>query len=149
MRRFLPRIFILTLALGLAASAAIQKLPAYQPRPVAPPKDAPYVLADGSIYLAGSDGMAELLTKFNALFIKTHPDFKFKLLIKGSAATALGGLSSGVSAFALTAREAWPLELRPFRQLYGYGPAEIRIGRNGYCAPGRTCPPGIYVNAKN
>ena len=46
-------------------------------------------------------------------------------------------------------REIWPLETRPFRQTYGYDPTDIRIGRVGYSAPGRTTPPGIYVNAKN
>ena len=42
-----------------------------------------------------------------------------------------------------------PLETRPFRQLHGYEPTAIRVGRAGYAAAGRTNPSGIYVNTKN
>ena len=128
--------------------SAVRELPPYQPRPVTPPKNAPYVLPDSSIYIVGNDGMEEMLTSFNKLFTETHPGFKFKLLLKGSS-TSVGGLTAGVSAFAPMGREAWPLEVRPFRQVYGYEPTDIHLGRVGYTAPGRTSPPGIYVNAKN
>lgn len=105
MRCHLIRIPILALSLGIATTGAAEEIPVYQPRPVALPKDAPYVLADGSIYIVGSDGMEEILTKFNELFVKTHPGFKFKLLRTGSS-TALGGIIAGVSAFAPLDREA-------------------------------------------
>jgi phosphate transport system substrate-binding protein len=113
------------------------------------PKGASYVRPDGAIYIVGHDGMEEMLKQFNQLFAKTHPGFRFEMLLKGSA-TALSGLTAGVSAFAPIAREARPYdEVRPFRQIYGYEPTAIRIGRVGYAGPGRKNPPGTYVNARN
>lgn len=39
--------------------------------------------------------------------------------------------------------------MRPFRQIYGYAPTEIRIGRAGFSASNSACPPGIYVHVRN
>lgn len=142
-------LYKLLVILVLAAPVFGQQLPAYEPRPLTAPKDASYVLPDGSIYIVTTADMAPMLNRFNELFVRTHPGFKFKLLMKGDAAAALGGLSAGVSAFAPTDREAWPLEVRPFRQAYGYEPTAILVGRAGYCAPGRECPPAVYVSARN
>ena len=108
-----------------------------------PTRGAPYVRS------AGSDGFEEILTKLNEHFAETHPELKFKLLVTGLPSISMYGLITGVSSFALTDREIWPLETRPFRQIYGYEPTAIRIGRAGYSGPGRTNPPGVYVNAKN
>lgn len=141
------QIFIITFC--LAARAAAQESASFHPQPVALPLNATYVLADGSVYIVAGEDARAMLTKFNELFVKTHPGFKFKLLLKGSSATAPSGLTTGVSAFAVMDREMWPLEVRPFRQTYGYAPTDIRIGHNGYFAPDQTRPPGIYVNARN
>lgn len=124
------------------------ELPAYAPRPVVVPKGSPYVQADGSIVIVGNDGMEPMLAQFNELFTRTHPGFKFTLLCKGSS-TGIGGLTAGVSALAPIGRGAWPVEIEPFRRLYGYAPTDIRIGRDGYAAPGRKNPPAVYVHAKN
>jgi phosphate transport system substrate-binding protein len=149
MRHPILKIIILNLAFSLATIATAQEIPTYQPRPVALPKDAPYVLDDGSIHIVAGDDMTELLTKFNALFIRTHPDFKFKMLLKGDSSNALAGITAGVSAFAPMSREAWSLDVRPFRQIYGYTPTDIRIARVGYNAPDHTHAPGIYINSTN
>jgi phosphate transport system substrate-binding protein len=90
-----------------------------------------------------------MLAKFNELFAKTHPGFKFKLLIGKSPSIPLYSLITGTSAFALIDREIWPLESRPFYQIYGYDPIAIRIGRAGYSGPARANPPAIYVSADN
>lgn len=129
-------------AVGFTVAARIQE-------PIAPPHDARYVLSDGAIYIVGSDGLQGILTRLNELFARKHPGFKFRLLLKGSSYTAMGGITAGVSAFAPMDREAWPLEIRPFRQAYGYEPTAIRIARIGYSAPGRPRPPAIYVNSRN
>jgi len=145
----------LWLALQLAGAPSATSAPAgpdvpvYEPRPVELPKDARYVLPDGAIYVVGHHGMQDMLTEFNQLFTRTHPGFRFKMLLKGSS-TGLAGLSAGISAFAPMAREARPYEeLRPFRQLYGHEPTDIHIGRVGYAGPGRRNPPAVYVNARN
>ncbi len=128
--------------------ALADELPSYVPQPVTVPKDAPYVQPDGSILIVGNDGMEAMLQRFNELFIRTHPGLKFTLLLKGSS-TGMGGLTANVSAFAPMGRDAWPVEVEPFRRLFGYLPIDIHIGRDGFAAPGRKNPPAVYVNAKN
>ena len=127
----------LTLALGAYGAAPAETA---EPRPG-------YRTAEGAIRVVGNDGMEEMLRQMNAGFRRTH-EVTFALVLKGSS-TGIGGLTAGVSAFAPMGREAWPLELRPFRQTYGYAPLDIRIGRDGYAAPGRKNPPAIYVHASN
>jgi phosphate transport system substrate-binding protein len=130
-----------TLLLGFSLNASADEVPAYEARPVEAPIDA--------VRVAGSDGFEEMLAKFNELFTKTHPGFKFKLLIGTSPSIPLYGLITGTSAFALIDREIWPLETRPFHQIYGYDPSAVHIGRAGHSGPGRANPPGVYVNADN
>jgi phosphate transport system substrate-binding protein len=146
-----PRDFIFCFVLATGAPlahAADDSLPAYEPHAVTLPKAAPYVQADGSILIVGNDGMEPMLRQFNELFTRTHPGFTFTLLCRGSS-TGIGGLTAGVSAFGPMGRGAWPVELEPFRRLYGYAPTDIRIGRDGYSAPSRKNPPAVYVNARN
>jgi phosphate transport system substrate-binding protein len=130
------------------AAACADALPAYQPHAVDLPRDASYLLPDGSIYIVGNDGMKVMLERFNALFASTHPGFRFTMLLEGST-TAIGGLTAGVSAFAPMGREAWPSELGGFRDFFGYQPVDIHIGYGGFAHAGHKNPPGIYVNVKN
>jgi phosphate transport system substrate-binding protein len=125
--------------LALSLNTSADDVPAYEPRPVVVPIDA--------VSVAGSDGLEEMLAKFNELFAKAHPGFNFKLLIGRLPSISLYGLITGTSVFALIDREIWPLETRPFHQIHGYNPTAIRIGRAGYSGPGRANPPGVYVNA--
>jgi phosphate transport system substrate-binding protein len=131
-----------------AAAAAEGELQSYAPHAVTVPKDASYVLPDGSIYIVGNDGMKGMLAKFNEIFARTHPGFKFTMLLEGSS-TGIGGLTAGVSAFAPMGREAWPTDLSGFREFYDYLPTDLHIGRAGYIRPGQKNPPAIYVNARN
>jgi phosphate transport system substrate-binding protein len=142
-------VIAMTLAPNLAVRAWTGELPAYKPQPVTLAIEATYVSPDDSILIVGSHGTEKMLTEFNELFVTTHPAFKFRLLARGLPSIALYGIITGISAFALVDREIWPLEVRPFRQTYGYEPTGIRIGHAGYTARGRMNPPGIYVNAKN
>ena len=139
----------LVLLFSLAANAQADELPAYQPRPVPVPIDAAYLASDGSVLIIGSEATGSLLKNFNELFVKMHRGFKLLLQARGLPAVAAYGIITGISPFALIDREIWPLETRPFRQIYGYEPIGIRIGYVGYSAPGRANPPGIYVNARN
>lgn len=135
--RLVASAFLLVLSLNTLAD----DVPAYEPRPV--------VVPIGAVSVAGSDGLEKMLAKFNELFAKTHAGFKFKLLIGRLPSIPVYDLTTGTSAFALIDREIWPLETRPFHQIYGYDPTAIRIGRAGYSGPGRANPPGVYVNADN
>lgn len=133
------------LVFAVATFAAAQS---YVPHAVEMPKGASYVLPDGSIYLVGNDGMEDLLNKWNDLFAKTHPGFKFTMLLKGSS-TGIGGLTAGVSAIGPMGREAWPTDVAGFREQFGYEPFDIHVGWGGYTRPKHKNPPAIYVNAKN
>ena len=138
---------ILTIC-GLSLHAQGHSLPEYVPAPVKIPTGASYLQSDGTVLIVGADSMEAVLKKWDALFEKTHPGVRFKLLLKGSS-TGIGGLTAGVSALAPMGREAWESDLRPFRFVYGYPPTDILVGHSGYAAAGRVSPPGIYVNSKN
>jgi phosphate transport system substrate-binding protein len=101
MRNRRPNQLLFAVALcGFGAfSASAAEMPSYEPRAVEFPTNASYVQPDGSIYIVGNDGMEAILKQFNDLFAKTHPGFRFKMLLKGSS-TGIGGLTAGVSAFA-------------------------------------------------
>jgi phosphate transport system substrate-binding protein len=124
----------------------------YTPRKVSPPKDAPYLLPDGSIYIAGNDLAAPLLEKFNALFVKLHPGFKFKMDATSSG-ESIAGFMSGKSAFAASARDVTFVDKEAFVSLYGYPVTDLLIGWDNtpdsdHFPPGKF-PPGVWVNIKN
>jgi phosphate transport system substrate-binding protein len=117
------------------------------------PKDLPYVLPDGSIYIAGNDLVAPLMEKLNDLFSKAHPGFKFKMDLMGSG-MAISGITAGKSAFGPTARDVTFLEKETFASVYGYQPTDILIGWDNnpdpeHYPPYGKFPPGVWVNARN
>ena len=149
------------LAMALAASAWADTdaetdsgpdLPTYVPHQVALPTNRPYLQPDGSIFIAGNDLMAPIFKKLNALFTKTHPGFKFKLLLLTSS-LSLPGLTSGKSAFGPTGREADIQEQGAFTSRYGYPPFDIQIGWDNNPSPdvfpGGKSPVSIWVNVNN
>ena len=74
-------------------------LRSYQPQPAAPPKDAGYVLPDGSIRIVGLDDMEGMVLKLNALYTQSHPGTKFTY-VKGNSYGALYSLMWDSTAFA-------------------------------------------------
>ena len=133
---------------GASASAQDVALQPYQPHPVSVPKDASYLRPDGSIYIVGDDATDEMMAKLDELFVKTHPGFKFTLLLKGSS-TGIGGLTSGVSAMAPMGRPGWLSDLSAFKEAYGYPATDIHIGYDAYTHDKHKSPPALYVNAQN
>ncbi len=120
----------------------------YKPQRVTVPRNAPYLLPDGSIQIVGDDTMEPLLQRLNELFVQTHPGIRFTTVLR-SPPTGIDGIQAGVSLFAPVAHDAWETEIEPFKRLTGYRPLDVRIGRRGYAGAGRENPPGIYVNASN
>ncbi len=112
------------------------------------PEQPPATSGRAIFRIMGAPDLRILLDRANALFIKRQPGFSAVLTLQGTPA-ALDGLSAGVSSLAICDRAAWPLELRPFRQLQGYDPVDIHIGRIGYFAPNHPMPPAVYVNTMN
>ncbi|MBV9441933.1 MAG: substrate-binding domain-containing protein [Acidobacteriaceae bacterium] len=117
-------------------------------RPVARPRRDPEPHSRGEFCMMGPPEFRSWLEKANAAFGKRHLEFRSKLILQGTAA-ALDGISVQVATLAITDRAAWPLELRPFRQLQGYEPADIEVARIRYSASEQRLPPGIYVNDEN
>ncbi|MFT3803611.1 MAG: hypothetical protein QM766_20655 [Burkholderiaceae bacterium] len=123
--------------------------PAYEPRPVAPPRQAPYLLGDGSIGIVGNDGMEALIGDLNQLFMDTHPGIRFATRLEGSS-TAMPALAAGATLFAPMTRHPWPGDRDAFVQLHGRQPIAVRIAYNGHGPrpPART-PPAVYVHQTN
>src|SRR5258708_34019136 len=109
---------LLTLPVTIAQDSALKP---FVPRNVEPPKDAKYVLADGSVYIAGNDLLVPYILKLNAVFLKTHPGFKFKTDLYTSG-LAVSGISSGKSAIGPMARDPSSQTTDPFFSLYAYPP---------------------------
>lgn len=144
-----PLVCVALLAMGAGAAAhAADEAGAYAPAHVAVPRGASYVRPDGSIYIVGDDGMAEVVTKLDALFARTHPGFRFTTMLKGSS-TAVGGLTAGVSALGPMGRPAWSDDLSAFKEVYGYQPLDVHIGYDAFTHADHKSPPAIYVNAAN
>jgi phosphate transport system substrate-binding protein len=133
----------------LSASALIAaSLPA-NAQSLTPPTAAPYLTDDGAIAIIGNDGMHDLMSNLNSLFIQQHPGFRFALTAKGSS-VGIPALTADATAIAPLSREAWLGDMHGFEQVKGYAPLDIRIGYSGFGprAPHKT-PPAIYVNARN
>src|SRR5260370_40692455 len=123
-RRHLRVAAILLASCALLIAAYAQRS---EPRSLpAPPKDASYILPDGSIYFAGNDLVDIYFQKLNALFIKAHPGFKFKSDMQDSN-LALAGITSGKSSFGPIGRDPIRQGLDGFTALYGDPPAHILV----------------------
>jgi phosphate transport system substrate-binding protein len=140
---------LLTFSLALPGRAQLEKVPVYTPQPLTMPTGKEYLSPAGEISIVGNDGMEGIVTRFNELFIKTHPDFKIRTVLRGSS-TGIPGLTAGVSALAPLARDATSGELQGFQEMFGYAPLDVHIGYSGFGPRdnGKT-PPALYMNAKN
>lgn len=134
---------------ALAAPLAVDPaLPSYEPQPYVHPKNAGYLLPDGSIRIVGAQGMDVAFKNLNALFAQSHPAAKFTLDLKG-AATAIGGLYTGVSAFGPNVRGFWTAEISAFRMTFGYEPTAIKVAHGAFATISKANPIAIFVNARN
>ena len=127
--------------------------PAYAAKQVSPPpKNAKYVMRDGSILIAGNDLMAPYMDKLAALFRKSHPDLKVHLELHTSG-LSVAGINSGKSALGPIARDVSFQESDAFAARHGYPLTDIQVGWDNtpdaeHQPPGKY-PPGVWVNAKN
>lgn len=141
-RRAAAAIMILTGFAGSAIAAAASG-------DLAVPVHASYVTPAGAVVIAGDDSMSDLLQQLDQLFVRSHPQFKFDLDLKG-AATALPALTADVSALAPITREAFGGERAAFKQVHGRDPVTIRIGYAGYgMGDSMHNPASVVVNRRN
>ena len=147
---------LLVLVLALSSLAVPAQTAASHPSraepKLTPPKDAPYLLPDGSVYIAGNDLIEPFLDAVNDRFMERHPSFKFKM-DSLSSGVAIAGVVSGKSAFGPTARDVTFVEKDSFASVYGYPITDVLIGWDNSpdadrFPPGKF-PPTVWVNAKN
>jgi len=142
------------LAAGRPAGAADDPVPpTYRPMPVAAPSaGAPYLLPDGSIHVIGNDLVDGLFARFNEIYTKAHPGFRFSMQMPGSPA-GIPGIISRKSAFAPMGREAVVQELAGFKARFGYEPTDFQIGYdqspNPDIFPPAKTPSAIWISVKN
>jgi len=144
--------FVIIAAFGAALAASANAPEPYVPRPVPPPqKDAPYLLPDGSIYVPGNDLDRPFVDKFNELFARTHPGFRFTVDYSGTGgwnAVSAGKAAVGPDAKAMTFHDQ-----ESFASRWGYQATEIQVGWDNNPSPDRLppgkFPPGAWVNYKN
>jgi phosphate transport system substrate-binding protein len=148
MPQSLTNVFFAMALFSLAATLVAQDHPVYEPRHVVLPKNAGYVSRDGSISIVGYNDMAGVFTNLNAIFIRTHPGFKFRLLLNGTASAA-PALAHGVSAFAPMGAEFSALEIKMFKSVVGYEPLAFRVAHDSLDPRALSGPVGIYVNKSN
>ena len=123
-------------------------LSAYVPRPVASAKNARYVLPDRTIAIFGYNDMNEILASLNAIFVQSHPGFRFHMELNGSA-TAAPALTLGVSAFAPTGAEFSAMELESYRSYLKADLTPIRVAHCSLDPRALSAPVGIFVNSRN
>ena len=128
-------------------------LPAYQPQPVAPPKngrEVRYVAADGSIKIVGADHARFVIEGFNALFVQTHPGVRFNLDGLKGTTTAMPALTHGTTPFGPMGRGYNRVELTPFKKIVGRAPVEIRVAHTATDTSAHLATAlAIYVNKAN
>ncbi|WP_211467463.1 PstS family phosphate ABC transporter substrate-binding protein [Collimonas silvisoli] len=125
-------------------------LPAYQPRPVAPSRDARYVLPDGAIRIVGADHARFILERFNALFSQTHSGVQFNLDGLKGTTTGMPALTHDTTPFAPMGRGVNRVERVPYKKIVGREPLEIRIAHTATDSSKHLATAlAIYVNKAN
>jgi phosphate transport system substrate-binding protein len=125
-----------------------QQLPAYQAQMVKVPKDARYILPDGSIRINGAEHVQSMLEQCNVLFAQTHAGFKFALELKGTS-SAMPALTHDVTPFVAMGRAVNGVELVPYGKIVGQDPLEIRVAHDSNTSTKLATSLAVYVNSAN
>jgi len=131
-----------------AATPTDGTLPPYEPRSVAVPPAAGYVLRDGSVQIVSFAGMAGAVDALDDLFEKTHAGFHFTSR-KGSNYSAASSLLFDASPFAPMGAEVTLGELTGFAKLLGTEPLAIRVAHASLRPGADVSPLAVIVNPGN
>jgi len=129
------------------------KLPAYQPQPVPNAKDRGYVMPDGSVRIVGFDDMNGMVARWDADFMKSHPNIKFTPILKGNG-TAIPAITYDMTLFAPEGGGATLLELLPYEKIYGskkdpVAALIIRVAHGSLTPGAKMSPLAIVTNKEN
>jgi phosphate transport system substrate-binding protein len=153
MRALVSILSFAAVAASAAAAAATldPALPAYEPRPAAPPAGARYVLPDGTIRIACPNrGAGVAIEGFNALFARTHPGTRFRVEYNrlGNAVN-LAPLIHGTTPFVPMGREANAIERASYRSAMGADPLYVKMSHGTLTSPRMTAGLAVYVHKDN
>jgi phosphate transport system substrate-binding protein len=129
-----------------SAGQADTPLASYHPQPAVPPKDAGYVMPDGTIRIVGFDDMEGMILKLNALFAESHPGTKFTY-VKANSYGALYSLMWDSTAFAPMALDYQ--SNRIYTDIV-HGPSfAVRVAHASVTRGAKLSPIAVVVNKSN
>ncbi len=146
-RVMVSRFKIITVVLGLGATSAHAQAP-YQPQPASPPKDAGYLLADGTVQIVGWDDLSGIFERLNALYGKTHPGTKFKY-VTGNLMSPQHSLIFGETAFAPIGMEFSSNLGSAYRALVKAPTFNVRIAHGAVDSNAKLSPFAFIVHKSN
>ena len=141
----------LAAAVGAAAAALDPALPPYEPLPAAPPANASYVLPDGAVRIVlGNRGIGVVIEGFNALFARTHPGTRFRVVYNKEGNTLnMAALVHGVTLVCPLARDINGPEQQTYAQVVGGEPRVVNIAHGTLTSPRMTAGLAVYVHRDN
>jgi phosphate transport system substrate-binding protein len=140
------RVAGLLLCASFSASLPAQELATFQPQEVAPPKDAGYLLPDGSVCIVGLDDMQGIVTGLNQLYAKTHPGTRFTY-VKGNSLSAIYSLIFDATAVA-PAAIVYPSNLTYTDIVHG-PPFSIKVAHGALNPAAKVSGLAVIVNKTN
>jgi phosphate transport system substrate-binding protein len=132
----------------VALAGVAQAQSPYQPQPASPPKDAGYVLADGTIQIVGWDDLAGMFANLNALYMRTHPGTKFAY-VPGNLMAPQHSLIFGETAFAPMGMEFSSNLNSAYRPQVKAPTYSIRIAHGAVSGDAKLSPLAFIVHPGN
>ena len=113
-----------------------------------PPRDAGYVLADGTIQIVGWDDLAGMFSRLDALYVRDHPGTKFKY-VPGNLMAPQHSLIFGETAFAPIGMEFSSNLNSAYRPQVKAPTYAIRIAHGAVAGDAKLSPLAFIVNPGN
>ncbi len=136
-------LFLLLGAAGLAQAQA-----PYQPQSAQPPKDAGYLLPDGSVQIVGWQDLAGLFARLNVLYERTHPGTRLRY-VSGNLVAPQHALIFDETAFAPTG-VTWNTVLNTaYKPMVKAPTFSVRIAHGAVKGDGIVGPLAFIVNKAN
>jgi phosphate transport system substrate-binding protein len=132
----------------LVAPAFANAQAPYQPQPASPPKDAGYVLADGTIRIVGWDDLAGMFANLNALYSRAHPGTKLAY-VPGNLMAPQHSLIFGETAFAPMGMEFSSNLNSAYRPQVKAPTYAIRIAHGAVAGDAKLSPLAFIVHPSN
>jgi phosphate transport system substrate-binding protein len=132
----------------LVAPAFANAQAPYQPQPASPPKDAGYVLADGTIQIVGWDDLAGMFANLNALYSRAHPGTKLAY-VPGNLMAPQHSLIFGETAFAPMGMEFSSNLNSAYRPQVKAPTFAIRIAHGAVAGDAKLSPLAFIVHPSN